>query len=310
MTCTPPVTLHLGAHRTATTSLQGMLAARCDHLAARGIAVWGPGRTRDGLLAGIAGDPGRSGGQRDVRAYRSAGRIAMLRDGLEHDGISRLILSDANLLGSLRENVLLGRLYPSVSGRAERLNSALPGVDRIVLTVRNPETWWISVFAAMIGRGFPPPDRAMIDAVAKSRRSWRDVITDLAEAFPTARLSITTYEEAAARPQYAFRSLTGEAPATPIAPRMAASPDARMLIDRLRAEGWTGDLPVEHGRYAPFDPEQRAMLRARYDDDLTWLRRGAGGLVATDDAPHPGPYRDRRSGHDTIRRESQLGAAG
>ena len=47
------IILHLGAHRTATTSFQHYLRANAAGLGAAGIGVWGPETTRDGLLAGV-----------------------------------------------------------------------------------------------------------------------------------------------------------------------------------------------------------------------------------------------------------------
>lgn len=310
MTRTPPVTLHLGAHRTGTRSLQRMMAAEAADLAARGIAAWGPSRLRGGLLAGILGDPGRQGGQRDVRAYRSAGRIAMLRDALEHDGITRLVLSDANMLGSTRENVLLARLYPSVRGRAERLRSALPGVDRVVVTIREQGDWWTSVFAAQIAEGYPPPDPATLEAVSRSRRRWRDVIEELADGFPQAEILVRCHDAEGSGMARLHADLAGLPPRDGPEPRLARAPSAADLRGRLADGGGPGALPLRDGRFAPFDARQRAAMAGRYEQDLDWLRHGADGLVDPQDAPDAGPIRDRGARDGTSRRQSHMGAAG
>ena len=316
MTRTPPITLHPGAHRTGTSTLQRLLSHNAEQLACRGVAVWGPRRTRDGgLLSGVTGDPGRASAYRDLQAHRAAGRVAMHRTTMAGDGISRLVVSDSNMLGSLRENLLLGRLYPTVSARMERLGAALPGVDHVSLSIRSPDAWWTSLFAHLMTRGFAPPDRATIDAVLKARRGWRQVVCDVADALPDARLTVWTHEDIAARPADAFAQLTGTMPETRTAPVLNAAPPCADLQVRLRDEGCLTVLPHVAGHYAPFTADERAELRGRYDDDLIWLRDGAGGRIVTpSQALAEVLFRDRRSRHGpfrkTDRRQDQMGAAG
>lgn len=314
LTRRPPVTLHLGAHRTATTGVQRLLEHNADHLRAHGIAVWGPKRTRGGLLAGVLGDPGRACARRDVNAHRAAGRVAMLRGELAQTGTRRLIVSDENILGGLRENLLLGRLYPTVRARLDRLEAVFPGIDHVVLSIRSPDAWWTSVFAFLMTRGFAPPDRATLDAVLASRRGWRHVIADVAKAVPDARLSVWTHEDMAAQSAQAVDHLTGVQARERHVPRLNASPGAAVLQARLHDEGCMTVLPHVAGHYAPFTPDERAQLRDRYDEDLAWLRDGADGLIdATpqhDIIPPQGPFRDRRPRHGQHRRQEQMGATG
>lgn len=314
LTRTPPITLHLGAHRTGTTALQHLLARNATFLTARGVTVWGPARTRDGLLSGVVGDPGRANSNRNVMAHRAAGRVAMLRNELAAAGMRRLVVSDENLLGGLRENLLLGRLYPSAGARVARVAMALPGVDHVALSIRSPDAWWTSVFAHLMTRGFAPPDRATLDAILRARRGWRDVIADVAAALPGARLTVWTHEHMAARPEVAAADLTGERPQMRAGLRRNASPVCGDLQARLMDEGVMTMLPQVGGHYAPFTPDERAVLRGHYDADLAWLRAGADGLIDLNqyDTPTPaeGPFRDRRPRHGQNRRQDQMGAAG
>ena len=311
LTRQPPVTLHLGAHRTGTSTLQRLLSLNAAMLRAGGVAVWGPERTRDGLFAGVMGDPGNATARRDVQAHRAAGRIAMLRSELARDGIGRLVVSDENALGGLRENLLLGRLYPSVGPRLRRVSAALPGIDRVVLSIRSPDMWWASAFAFLMTRGFAPPDAVTIEAILRARRGWRQVIEDVAEALPGAALTVWTHETMASRPDAAFVGLAGLAPARRHAPLLGMSPPLAALQARLRDEGCMDVLPQVGGHYAPFDPDARAMLRDLYHDDLAWLRDGADGRVDTQiQAPAERPSRDRRPRYGAGRRQEQMGAAG
>ncbi|MEM7642776.1 MAG: hypothetical protein AAF366_09630 [Pseudomonadota bacterium] len=308
----PPITLHLGAHRTASSTLQRLLERNADRLAAQGVAVWTPQRTRSGLLTGVMGDPGRVGGRRDEQAQRAAGRVSMLRADMTNAGIDRLVVSDENMLGGLRENILLGRLYPSVSARMHRLIQALPGVNRICLSVRSPDTWWASAFAFLMTRGFAPPDGATIEAVLRARRGWRHVIEDIAAACPDAALDVWSFEERGKDPAGVYELLTGQVPSRSGVPVLNAAPTLAALRARLADEGWIGTLPGLGDSYAPFDPDARAGLRAAFAEDLAWLRDGADGIARYHGAGTTAmPRLGKGPRHERFRRSAQqMGTAG
>ncbi|UWQ16122.1 hypothetical protein [Jannaschia sp. M317] len=295
LTRIPPVTLHVGAHRTANGSLHRLLDRDAALLEAAHLGVWTPRQTRTGLMSGLLGDPGMVDARRDQRVHRAAGRVAMRRGALTGDGVQRLVISDEALLGSLRENVLLGRLYPTISARMARLSRAVPGVDRVCLAIRSPDAWWGSVFAASMATGFAPPDQATLEAVLRARRGWRQVIEDLALALPKVRLTVWTHEEFGSRPDTIFQALTGRAPSRPGRPALNASPGLGALRDRLRDEGCTTRLTGVGDRYAPFTPDETAALQGAYADDLAWLRAGADGRATyLTQGSDDGPAHDRK----------------
>ena len=251
-----PVTLALGAHCVGSGAVHAALARAHVALARGGYAVWGPERTRTGLLDGLLGDPGGpETAQAGRQLERAAGRIAMRRQALSERGARRLLLSDPALLGNRRENVLMARLYPTAWARLRRLRGAVPNIDRVCLTLREPGDWWAEALASLTRRCLVAPDATAAAAMARSRRGWREVIEDVADALPRARISVWTYEEFGARPEAAAALLTGRTP-----------PEGR------------GAAP-EPAAPSPFDPDQRATLAAAYDDDLAWLRSGASGLA-------------------------------
>ena len=47
------IVLHIGAHRTATTSFQAYMRGNAPGLVQGGVAFWGPLRTRNGLFSGL-----------------------------------------------------------------------------------------------------------------------------------------------------------------------------------------------------------------------------------------------------------------
>ena len=306
------VILHVGAHRTASSAAQRLLERGAGAARARGVEVWTPRQTRAGLLSGVLGDPSRDDPRRDALAHRAAGRIAMRRAALTREGATRLVISEENLLGGLRENAALAKLYPSARARLARAARALPGLAELHLAIRSPDMWWTSAFAFLITRGAPPPSDDAIDAVARARRGWRQVVEDAAAAMPQARLVVWSYE-GAGRPEAVANRLTGLR-LPPLRAAIAASPSATALEARLAAEGWPATLPRVGDVWAPFPPDLRATLRDRYAEDVEWLASGADGLAewvpGRSGADLPGT-RGRRHGRRRHARSAQgLGAPG
>ncbi|MEM9795619.1 MAG: hypothetical protein AAF919_03960 [Pseudomonadota bacterium] len=282
----PPVTLHLGAHQTGAASLARALTKA--PLAEAGIALWTPDRIRGGVLTGVTGDPGRRDPHRDVAAHRTAGRVALLRRGMALSGIERLILTDPALLGSLRENLTLGQLYPTAGARLARLQGALPGIDRICLAIRAPGLWWRDALAHLAGRGFAPPLPEIIAGLARTRRGWQQVIEDLAEQAPEARIHVWAQEEAA--PRDAVAIVTGG---------LVAQSN---LVEVPRGSSAGG---------MPFTAAQCAALQDRYAADLDWLRAGADGLATFGmDWPATAKGQDRKGWDDGGRQAEQMGPPG
>ncbi len=65
--------LHIGAHRTATTTFQHYMRGQSNDLSRTGISFWGPARTRTGLFHGMF--PGGGVAERERR--RVVGRVAL-----------------------------------------------------------------------------------------------------------------------------------------------------------------------------------------------------------------------------------------
>lgn len=297
------IVLHLGAHRTATTTFQSYMRHNSDELSKWGVGFWGPNRTRGGMFAGILPGPGRVGG-RDA-ARRARGRVALHLAQAERRDVNTLIVSEENMLGTVRDNLRRGALYPGVGQRMARYGEAFGGrITRIVLSVRALDLYWASAAAYGVARGTAMRDPAAWVNIAANRRSWRDVITDLACAVPDAELRVLPFEEFGTRPDllltcgadcYAPRDSRGE--------RLNAAPDTARLRALLRERGDRDDgLPPGPGvRWNPFTPAEAATLREKYADDLHWLSAGADGLATltedtgrTKTVTEPQPRRKRK----------------
>ncbi len=282
------VFLHAGAHRTATTSFRSYLRDHRVALTAQGVGVWGPARTRSGLLNGIADRPVSA-----VAARRAAGRVALNLAAARGRGLSTLIVSDENMIGSARRCLRAGALYPGIGERMARLHSAFGGVTGVTLQIRVLDQWWASVMASLIPRGEGVPDADALEGLAMARRGWRQVITDLACACPGAEIRVTPFECFADRPDLLLRAVSGRRavpPAPPGSYLLNRRPDGPRLRDILTQRGETGTrlrCGDSDARWRPFTEPQAARLRETYADDLYWLRAGADGLATLTEDPEP-----------------------
>lgn len=270
--------LHLGAHRCATTSFQSYLRANRDGLEAQGLAFWGPWRTRNGLLHGIAERP-----ESAEQLRRATGKLHLALEGSRNHGATRLIVSDENMLGTPRRCLRTGMLYPGAGERVARLAQAFGHVRRISLQIRAQDLWWASVISYLIPRGEGLPKDEKLAAITSGDRTWRGVITDIACACPGADIIVTPFERFADRPDRLLANMTGLTTPPAVKPgefwrnrRLSTAELREILADR----GEDSDrLPQGEGRFMPFDDRQRAALRESYADDLFWLEAGADGLA-------------------------------
>jgi hypothetical protein len=307
------ILLHVGAHRTGTTSFQRYLADHADPIAAQGTCVWGPRQTRGGLFAGLFPASGMlASGPNLVN-----GRVSLLMGKARDLGADQLLISDENMIGSARHSVRSGRLFPAIGERMARFGASFGGrVTQVVLTIRQTDHWWASALAYTVGRGHPVPDADQIDRIAHDRRGWRDVITDLACALPEAKISIARYDDYAGRPDALFTQLTGRAaPATTQGYWLNRRPDEASLRAQMGPDA-AGLRSDGLGNWHPFSDAQAAALRETYADDLFWLTAGADGLATlteTSTAPRAGtswPDGDRRKGHHHDSGQRKLAQSG
>lgn len=272
------VILHIGAHRCATTSFQNYLRKNTERLIADGTGFWGPRRTRNGLFSGLAPGPRVATG-RDLQR-RAAGRVRMHLTRSDGNGVTRLLVSDENMMGSVRENLRMGELYCGVGERVARYAMAFGDrLSEVVVNVRSLDAYWASALGYGVARGMSVPKAAVLERLAHGPRSWRDVITDIACAAPGARIRVAPFETFGGRPEAQLRAICGRpVPVAHAREWLNATP----RLPELRA--WLGDraaaaLPEGDGRWHPFTPAQSAALRENYADDLMWLTAGADGLA-------------------------------
>jgi hypothetical protein len=232
------------------------------------------------LFAGIQPSGGASIG-RSTQA-RAHGRIRMQMDKAAKSGVKTLIVSDENMIGSVRSNLRSRSLYPAIGERMARFAPAFDGaITRVVLSTRAQDLYWASSAAYGVARGHPMLRKIAFDAITAGSRGWRDVITDLSCAVDGADIAVLPFERFAGRPDATLRSFSGcEAPSNGADEWLNRGPDAATLLKILKTRNIAApELADVSGKWRPFDAAQTAALREDYADDMLWLTAGADGLA-------------------------------
>jgi len=311
------VILHVGAHRTATTSFQHYLRAYEPRISATRTAFWGPHRTRKGMFAGLFPDARKVNAKTSPDRVR--GRLSVQMARTASNGAERLLITDENMIGTSRHCVRTGLLFPAVGDRMARYGAAFDArVGRVVLSIRSPDSWWASAIAYAVSRGHGVPDQAKLDRIAQMRRTWRDVITDLACAMRGVDICIAPFEEWSGKPDAFLGAATGiTAPKDTDDRWLNRAPDLAALRVLLAGRGERPDLlPQGTGRWLPFNDQQTADMRETYADDMFWLAAGADGLARL--TPNPArtragpsqPTGDMREGHHHDSRYRKMAQSG
>lgn len=275
------VILHLGAHRTGTTSLQSYLQTHRELLMRQGCLAFGPQLLRKGDFQGL------------FRHDAPRGALVVAQNKLNHDfdraaeaGLARILLSEENLIGHPRQLLASGLLYSEMEPLLRRLGPRMRlRVTRLGLGIRNYADFWASLAAFGIHYGVHRPKAGQAEEwhaqCLAGTYGWPAHIETLLHLFPRASLLVWRAEYAAGDPAYVLRHLVRGLQDLPAeAPHKNASRPSAELRDLLKAKGAfkAAALVAEAAHYTPFTPACAAQMSARYHDDLARIA-AMGGRV-------------------------------
>lgn len=279
------LTIHVGAHKTASTHLQQTLRGLIPGMLAAGIHYsdvqhWRGGVTRLAVALGEGAE-----------AARLRGRLRRRLD-VTCATWPEVVISEENILGSLRRDGLMGgdqRVYPQARARVARLAGMLrhrPAT--ICLAVREPCALLTSAFAMQVTGGHELLLADYLGDFDPARLSWSDLAQRLLSVRGVARLVAWRYEDyAALRPRILSamlpQALVDRASDPPAAIVGLSQPAYQAVLDQALdrpgadvaqlAREAKARFPREAGapRLDLFDPGTAARARAAYAADLAQL---------------------------------------
>jgi len=280
----PAVTIHIGAHKTASTHLQKALLAHRDELAAMGCCYIGPDtlRKRHAYPA-----PRKAEDRAPANPHTLLQALATARRAGQ-----RVVLSDENILGRPRPPFIAegSQLYPQAAPRIAHLISSL-GLQNVTLALclRDPLGFLISAHGHQALAGHPVCFDAFVDGIDPLALRWPELISRLLGCAGVSHILLWRYE---AYPEIApvlAEQLLGDARACAWlgadGPRLLgisaqAWQQARALIAEDPARDPKKTVKQQMRKFPksaqypplqPFSSAQVAQSRSQYDSDWKQL---------------------------------------
>ena len=286
------IVLHLGAHMAASTHLQNALAQNQAQLRAHKIAFHGPTSLRPALAHERARQRAVSRTERDACRYACLSRLI---DQARNRGMRRIILSEAQFLGSLRDVVGGADFYADARETLAPVIQACAGHRlTVLLAVTSYDDFLISAYDQVVRCwGYVPFDDRMRKAFLSHQRGWPELVDDIQGLLPAAsNVWLWRSEEARQMQDVVLQMLAGPAAASlrnrTEHPIPGLSQDAVEALDTQARSGHPPDRPAikaildtrptseDHAAFNPWSAEERLYLTARYRQDQMWMSARPG----------------------------------
>ena len=283
--------LYLGAHKTATTHLQGILLANRSTLRNRGVALSAPQDLRSEWLPRFFRYCNSHTDEKDEEA------LHWLRSQEPPEDL--WIVTEENIIGVSNDFALKPGMYPMAAERMRCLVEIFPAADiRFFFSVRSYETFYRSAYSEVVrNRGYLPFER-FYDYARFKHNSWHRMLGDIAAVISAEKMTVWKYEDFGelldqlvclltmqsgsddliheykadlTRPSLSFRTMEILASLDPVLTRQ----ESRALVERINR---AYSIEKGFGPYSPFSPTEETELRQRYLQDLDSVRTNFPGI--------------------------------
>lgn len=276
------ITLYLGAHKTATTHLQGILHANRERLADRGIKLSMPGDVRKEWLPAFF----------HYCSHKDDASRAKIDELAPDKGT--WLLTEENIAGVSNDFTHKSGIYPHVGARLKCLRKAWPDSEmRLFFSLRSYETFYRSAYSEVVrNRGYIPFDQ-FYDEERFRGNSWVETVRQFIEVIPQEKITLWRYEDFRQLVPSILRSMTGiENTEAMIAAYHAETTrpslsqktidildslypvlerkESKKLVERINEA-----YPVSKG-YASlrtFSDEQEKVFRKQYEEDVERIKK-------------------------------------
>lgn len=281
----PAWSVHIGAHKTATTHLQFTLDALAEELATQGVQIVPLQPLRDHKFPR---EVIRASAWRPLVSDRlmHAKTAALFREDLS---ARRLVVSDENILGDIA-SLFSDRYYPDAVRRLRFLRSTLGFRDvTLFVSIRRHDAIAASAYVELL-RARPVDVRFadVVERFAATPPSWLELLERIHAELPGARLRVWRFEDYIRDPLPVLTELLDHSPSLipPIEnPSQTRSPSAEAIasiealdrgVDRSIYQQRVAEAikSTQGGtKFSPFDPSATERLAAAYAEDITAISR-------------------------------------
>lgn len=282
------IRLYLGAHKTATTHLQGILIANRERLALKGVHLAAPPDVRKEWMPLFF---------QATRKLRQSGAIPQellldLRKIIPKTG--NLILTEENILGVSDGLIKKPGIYPNAPYRLKALRKIFSGCDMsLYFSLRSYDGFWRSMYSETVRtQGFLPWSD-FYNPETFDGRKWQETVLDFRSALPKSKITLWRFEDFRAVMPLVLMKLTEESDVAPLiaayksdATRTSLSQKTVDILSevvpalgREAAQQWTRSinkhysLEAGYPAFSPFNDAESAEMRARYTKDIEYIRR-------------------------------------
>lgn len=304
------ISLHVGAHKTATTYIQSRLIEKRRVLAKHSVGMVTLARFRNTVANRLdKTDLFGAVGYAFAKRHMSAALGRMIED---ESASTRLVFSDENVAGPITSATSAAGLYPDIRRRLTAVLESLPGHDvRVFFALRSYPEFFNSIYAFRAGQR-KTQDLALFREKAFARkRGWPEIVSDICAAAGPERTTVWTYEAFLESPETIAAAMLGRAKLeifarddSPSLPSLTSKGLAVLdrASDLLSTEEYAGlartiarfkfDPPDE--KFSMFSPEEADELRAAYALDMERVRGLGCAFLDVGDVPQRPDEKERK----------------
>ena len=286
------IVLHLGAHRTGTSSFQNYLHLNRDVLARKGCDVYVP--NRDGItnarLNVSLPEPRHVAANADMKVFVRRNRRNLRAMGWDAASTRTTLLSEENLPGRMI-HFWKGHFYPQAGIRCRVLAKALRRrIDHAVLVVRDYGDLYTSAHAMFAQRKCVADFRTRLPALMSVRDGWSTLIAEVLKGLDPARLTIVPYDMRGPNSQllatlagcdmHGLRNLewrVNQPASVQAMERLQKIYSAGGRLTECEVHGIKEEFSVDRGydRFDPLTKAERRLFTNRYRSELLMMEPDA-----------------------------------
>lgn len=185
------VYVHMGAHRTGTSSFQLCLDVNSAALRAAGYGVGFP--SRDGVERGNLSLRLPQPRHKDIAEFVPRIRRQVSRVPMRYPS-QPIVISEENIIGGLF-HFQQGRFYPAAEKRMQTLNTALETPpERALLVIREYSALYLSCFRQRAVDRKVGPFREAVPHYLAMDRGWPELVTAILDVMRPRHLTVVRYE--------------------------------------------------------------------------------------------------------------------